>query len=234
MANTVTLAQLRTTVARLGQYEGSTDITATVLNEYINEAIAELYDLLIGKWQDYYVKSGTVTTVAGTQSYSLPSDFYKLRKLELALTTGSNARMARLHPVDLDDQHRYVTIAGPIKYRYRVTMSPSTLWLVPTPTSVDTLTVYYIPFAPTLSSDSETFETINRYDKLVVQLALRACKVREDLPHEDIDAEIARLTSRIAAAADGLDAHEPFYLGDYGGDDGPIGGGGGPGFGGWW
>jgi len=85
--------------------------------------------------------------------------------------------------------------------------------------------MYYLPVAPLLVSDSDTFDGVSGYEELITALAWRRCLVRQDLDPGTMDREIARLTARIESAADGRDV-EPFALdgrgitGGYYDDDG--------------
>lgn len=301
MANARTLAQLRTSVQTRGGYEYSRDITAAILNEFINEAIAETYDILVSKWADYYtipsnnlsvigtfaglsltiamsggvatttiggtpgldqrmigqrvlisnttggggVNNGVFTVIAvpssttiqylnpigqnetafaasaiidGTSAVPLPANFYKLRKVEVkespvtGVTDGTDWR--RLYPIDLDVSHRFTNPVYSKGYRYRI--QRDTLQLVPVPASTEVLRLYYIPAATRLSADTDTFDGINGYEELVIQLAFKRCRDREEIDTSSIDAEIARLTARVRTAADSRDAGEPFYLDPYG------------------
>ena len=237
MSNTRTLLQLRTAVVTRGQYEHSNDINPvgdpSLLNDFINEAIAEIYDLIVQKWADYYTVSSTTSIVSGTDSYALPTDFYKLRKVEI-LMSGSNgdpnARWRRLRPHDLEARHLYSQY-GLIAKGYRYRLQAGNIVLVPVPASAETIRMFYIPFSTRLSADGDTFDGINNYEELVIHTALLRCKRREELPTDDIEREIARLTARIRTAADGRDAAEPFYLSPGGpmGDDDEGGSGGS-----WW
>lgn len=204
-----TLADMRAAVARRGQYENSDDITSTLLNDFINEAIAELWDLLVGKWQDYYTISTTFPFVIGTDTYALPSGFYKLRKVELQWSPGPPATWHRMEPHDLAIAHEFRS-ASSRRYRYRI--QAGNLVFVPLPNTLETIRLYYVPVAPTLVNDDDSIAAINGYEELCLQLALKRCKDREDLDTAGIDREIARLTMRIRTAADARDATEPFYL----------------------
>lgn len=204
-----TLAELRAAVASRGQYENSDDITPTLLNGFINEAIAELWDLLVAKWQDYYTTSTTFAFVAGTDTYALPSGFYKLRKVELQQAPGPPATWEKIEPHDLAIAHEFRT-GGGRHYRYRI--QAGNLVFVPLPSIVETIRIYYVPVAPLLAADGDTITGINGYEELCIQLALKRCKDREDLDTSGIEREIDRLERRIRTAADARDATEPFYL----------------------
>jgi hypothetical protein len=202
-----TLAQLRADVQRRGAYEGSRDITPVVLNDYINEAVAECYDILVEKWQDYYTTIAGFAFIVGTDTYALPVDFYKLRKIELQWDT--TPRWARVMPHDLEVSHEYRQNSSR-HYRYRI--QGGALVFVPVPQVAETLRMFYVPTAPLLIADTDAFDGINGYEELVVQLAFMRCRQREDLDTGDIEREIARLTARVRTASDGRDATEPFTL----------------------
>ncbi len=217
MPNTRTLAQLRTAVQARGQYENSTDITSALLDDFLNEAIAEVYDLLVGKWEDYYTTSTVQLLTPGTDTYALPATFYKLRKIELAGNDGSGqATQPRRHllPYDLSVSHEYRDGGSPYRPRYRI--QAGNLVLSSSGWVNQVLVIYFIPFAPRLVADADTFDGINNYEELVVQFALLRCKSREELPTAEIEGEIARLSQRIRSAADSRDASEAFSLDPHG------------------
>lgn len=203
---TWTLAQLQSAVQHRGQYENSIDITPTLITEFLNEAIAELWDLIVEKWADYYTISATFAVVAGTDSYQLPGGFYKLRKVELQWTSTT---WHRLEPHDLAISHEF-RIGSGRHYRYR--LQAGSLVFVPVPQQAEAIRLYYVPCAPLLAGPTDAIDGINGYEELVIQLALLRCKRREDLDTSDIEREVARLGARVRTAADGRDATEPFYL----------------------
>lgn len=213
MANARTLAQLRTSVRLRGQYERSADITDAILTEFVNEAIAEVYDLIVGKYDDYYtVLSPTFQFTAGVDTYPLPTAHYKLRKVEIQMDA---TRWRRLYPHAIEAAHLYTTW-GLLSKSYRYRLQGQNLVFVPTPMAVETLRIYYIPVAPRLVNADDTFDGINNYEELVIQLALLRCKSREELPSDEIEREIQRLQMRILKASDARDAAEPFYLSSQG------------------
>lgn len=218
MARSWTLAQLRTKVQQRGSFENSVDITATILNEFINEAIAELWDIMVQRWEDYYVTRSNLSVSAAQDGITLPTDMYKLRKLEI-VDSSSPTGYRRLRPHDLDASHVFATVAGKA-YRYR--LENAKLYLAPIPAVAETLRLFYIPCATILSADGDTLDGVNGYEGLVVQLALKRCYDRQDMPTTSIDQEIARLTQRVRIAADNRDADEPFSLEPRGPDAEPA------------
>lgn len=211
MAATVTLLSMRTDVAVRGGYENSADITPAILNTFINEAVKQVWDILKSKRDDMLVTSTTLPTVIGVDATALPPTFYQLRKLEIADSSAPSG-WRRLRQTSLDVSHQYAQLFGK-RYRYRL-QGPSIV-LHPTPQAIETLRIFFIPTAPQLAADGDTFDGVNGYEDLVFQLALFRCRDRQEQDLASCTREIARLTAQISSASDGRDV-EPFYLNPYG------------------
>lgn len=212
MAYTKTLQQARYSLARRCGIAGSTgettsvSLTAAVLNEFINDSYQETYDLLVSRWADYFTVTGsTMPMAAGTASYAVPSDFYKLRKVELAVSGG----WTRLLPFDLDASHLYRTGGTPRRYREQA----RNIVFAPTPAQVESYRLHYIPVRLPLTADGDviTFDVPQEY-KLILTIAWRDCLDAQDLDPSPAIAKIADLVPMLRIAADSRDAAEPFYL----------------------
>src|SRR5215217_1216398 len=94
----VTLASLNEQVRQRADMQNSGFVTNEELNLYINNSQFELYDLLVSRYEDYFLKIDLLTglppefTLAGgANTYDLPEDFYKLLGLDLLLDAGLNS-----------------------------------------------------------------------------------------------------------------------------------------------
>jgi hypothetical protein len=208
-ARSWTLAQLRRGILRRAGIKeaGTADLTKSILNEFVNEAIAELHDLLLTKADDRLVTKMTLNVTANTESQDLPSSFYQLRKVEI-VDGSAPSGYRQLHPVALDAKHLYSQVTS---RRYRYYPHGYQLDLVPMQVQAETLRIYYIPVAAVLVDDNDAIDGWNGYEELIIQLGYRRVLVRQDLSPTPAETEIARLVGRISQAADGRDA-EPFYL----------------------
>lgn len=218
MASTVTLLSMRTDVAVRGGYENSADITPAILNTFINEAVKQVWDILKSKRDDLLVTSAILTTAVGVDATALPAAFYQLRKLEIADSSAPSG-WRRLRQTTLDVSHQIAQLFGK-RYRYRL-QGPNVV-LHPTPQAIETLRIYFIPTAPQLAADGDTFDGVNGYEDLVFQMALYRCRDRQEQDLSSCTREIARLTAQISSASDGRDV-EPFYLSPYGDGGGSAG-----------
>jgi hypothetical protein len=215
MAYTRTLLQLRSSLAKRAGIAGasgdtsSQSLTASVLNEFLNDAIEEAWDVIVGKWEDYYTKSAAQAVVAGTDAYAVPTDFLKLRRVWVL---ESGTKYKRLYPGDLDSAEHFTDASvGNKGYRYR--LQERNLILMPSPAIAETLKIYYIPIATQLVSDADvlTFD-VPMEMKYVLTIAWRDCLDAQNLDPSPAIQKMADLLPKFRTSADSRDAGEPFYL----------------------
>lgn len=155
---------------------------------YINESLAELYDLLIAKFgEDYYTKPVpySIQVNGDSQQYNLPSDFYKARGVDLNL--GFNNSIS-LKTFMFSERNKYNNAhafswntSGADSARYRIVGRK--IWFMPAPSGLNQIDIYYIPLAPLLESDSDTFDCINGWEQyLIVDTAIKMLGKEESDP----------------------------------------------------
>lgn len=160
--------------------EGSTFVGDTELAEYINQAMAELHNLLVTTYEDYYVKDPPPTyTLPADNPGDLPGDFYKC--LGVDFTVGG--RTHTLKPYMFNERN---VPTGDLFYRIQgteirfLTETPTagtaTLWYVPEPT--------YFEIASTLDEDqtlSGVDPQIQRgYEEFIILDAAVKCLIKEE------------------------------------------------------
>jgi len=215
-----TLSELRTRVRRRADAVGNNFFSDEEINDYVNTGLGELHDILVSKFEDYYVSSASFSLVSGTSSYSFSSiglgDFYKL--LAVDLTTGNDTvRMKRITWPDRN-KHSYDNAVynerGYASYEYSI--RGEAIRLTPEPDSTDTITVYYVPSFSKLGSDSDkTSESVesNWEEYAIVSAAIRM-REKEETSTTSLERELDRITARIEEASKDRDAAEPFGITD--------------------
>jgi hypothetical protein len=150
-----TLGLVRIAVRQRADMVDSTFCTDAELHSWINASYRELYDLLVASYgDDYYATSDTSITTDGTSdTYSLPTDFYKL--LGVDIRTGSSGDYFTLRRFNFNERNRDLVgvTSGRVyrsdEVRYRV--QGSVLWLSPRAASGQTLRIWYVPRPSTLT-----------------------------------------------------------------------------------
>lgn len=214
---TVTLATLRSKVRTRADMPTASFITDAELDEIINSAWGELYDLLVGTFEDYNLSSGTISVVSGTDTYSLASDFYKVRGVDL-LISGAAGNFVPLKRYewsergDLSSVYRGATlVSGGESLRYTIrgdaTGNPKIVF-APVPDGSYSVKVWYVPERVTLTVVQDLI-LVASWEEFLVTLAAKMCLAKEENEVGHLEADLARLRARIAAAAGQRDADAP-------------------------
>jgi hypothetical protein len=207
MARTRTLTLLRTEVRQRADIESATTrFPDSELTRYINQGIAELYDLLVdARGRSYYRKSTpqSITTTVDTVTYALSSDFYKL----IAVRNEDSFPLSNFGPVEEADlAFDSSTVDRPLFYD----LQGAYIALRPYHRAGYTVIVDYVPCATQLSSDGDTFDGINGWEDYVVAFAARQCALKDEV-YERADrlvAEMQRLERRISGLAPNRDGYK--------------------------
>ena len=147
MTDFVALNTLRDEARQRADQVNSEFVTDAELNGYLNNSWSELYDILVSKYQDdYFLTSTSITVTSGTSSYSLPSDFYKARGVDLNINDNQNTPLQRYTFADRT-RDSLVRYARDVKYRIQA----NTIVFAPSPSN-NTATLWYIPHPRKLQS----------------------------------------------------------------------------------
>lgn len=185
------------------------------LNNYINFAIADLHDILVECYgEDYFLNSTTGATVSGTQDYALPSDFYKLKGVDVQL---SGSDYSSISPFNFNERNKYEdfgswTVSGLSNIRYRI--MGSNIKFSPTPTSAVNYRLWYVPVATKLTSDDDVLDDINQYSDFVIISAAIKMMLKEESDASILLGERERLERKIKDAAKNRDAGQPESISD--------------------
>ena len=151
MTDYVSLNDLRDRSRQREDMVNNIFVTDAELNGYLNNSWSELYDILVSKYQDdYFLTSTSITVSSGTSSYSLPSDFYKARGVDLNINDNQNTPLQRYTFADRT-RDSLVRYARDVKYRIQA----SNILFAPSPSN-NTATLWYIPHPRKLQSVTPT------------------------------------------------------------------------------
>jgi hypothetical protein len=166
LGSRVTFSELK---AAVSAYVTADDDTQ--LGRWINQSVTDI--LLRTKAK---VMSATMTTTANVSDYTLSTDILRMTYLK-----GSDGRiLERVSEEEIHDRRHGTSTGTAMRYALG---GGNLLMLYPTPTSAETLTVYYCPRPATLSGASDTPSEIPaEFHDVVVWGALsRAADYDDDL-----------------------------------------------------
>ena len=152
MTDYVNLTELRTLARQRADQENSQFVTDTEITRYLNNSWGELYNLIIENFNDdYYTTSNTFSLTSGTDTYDLPSDFYKSRGVDLVVSSTESVPLRRYNWAQRT--RNSVTVYAR-DYRYRI--QKGSIVFTPSPSSNDSIKLWYIPSPKRLLSKTTT------------------------------------------------------------------------------
>jgi len=151
-ADGYTIEQLELEVRQRADMVNSEFVSSTEVQEYIEQSLYELYDLLIQKYgSDYYIDSYEFDTDGTTDTFALPADFYKLRGVDLRMgsVTANTNGWVTLKPFNFAERNRYVfpntqTTFG-LTSNLQYHLQGDNIRFTPQPASGQTIRLWYIP-----------------------------------------------------------------------------------------
>lgn len=216
---TSTLGSIRLQAQQRSDMVGSSFITDSEWNSYINASYYELYDILTQKFgNDYFVATPyTYTTQTNQQLYPLPIDFYKLLGVEIALNTGNPSSWVTLKKFEFIDRNKWsypniYTFYGITNLRYRV--NGNNLMIVPVNQAGQTIRIWYNPRLTALVNDGDIVDGVSGWEEYIIVDAARKAFIKQESDTADFNMEKAGLLKRIEEAGENRDVGEAAHVSD--------------------
>lgn len=221
MLRTISLGDLRGAALDRADVRGRPDrYTPAEVNEYINQSIAHLRDLLIqAKGDDYFslFSDPPISIVQGQQFYALPDDCYTILSVRVQLGPDTTSTYI-LEPFNSLEEADLLMISASTAgafMKYRITSTNQIQLLPQGPTNALVFIRYMAP-APRLVDDADLFDGFNGWEEFVVLDAARkiATKGKEWETVNALKADIAVMTNRIKSLATRRDVGRPEVVAD--------------------
>jgi hypothetical protein len=183
----VNLATLITRTRQRSNLEGEEDfITDAEVIDNINQSIADWYDIVVGStWGgQYYRAPWNITTIPNTSFYQLAPNTARVISID-CLLTGNQTISAQRYQEENRNIFKQLPLVGwmwnqPCFYQ----LQNGGVNFAPLPQSAFSVTVNYVPTAPTLSAFGDTLDSINGWEEYIVLDAAIKCLIKDG--QEDI------------------------------------------------
>lgn len=225
---TVTVSTLKTRAKQKADMVNSSFIDDTVeLLAYINEAYFNFYDLITSSFEDYNLTGPTSFSISSGNTYTLPSDFYKLVGVDRSLGGGDYYALNRFSWSKRNRYSRSNYYSGTTTKRLMYRITATELRILPEQDAIGDYQLWYIPLATALTQDSDTIERYNGFEELIVidtaikmlskeesdvnLLLMERQKQEQRLQKMLIDRDIAN-ADRVEDAYEEYEFYEDYYL----------------------
>lgn len=191
MAYTVTVQSVVDRAKTHADMKSSGFISDAEALAMFNECYAELYDELVGSFENYFVSESNTTIAPGTDTYNLPADFYKIVGVDFEVNSGT---FITLRPFDESARNQSITTNNTI---------PS-----------GTIRMRYIPAPRIYTALSQTMDGVAGWDRLVGLLMAMDMLDAEESDSSAIARKYARTLQRVRDMAAPRDTGMPATVGD--------------------
>jgi hypothetical protein len=209
----VSLKELRDQIREIADLEGTDWPSDKILNNFINQSAASLYDMLVSAYgEDYYYKEFEFSTESGKESYKLPNDFYKLLGIDLILGPKERYSMKKFEFNNRNTyqypSNQYFTTGSPHYYR----LQGNNIRFQPEPTAVKKIAVLYIPKMKKLESDDDSFDGINGFDDFIIYDCAIKCAIKEETNTAALERYLEGIVKNIESMKLDRDAGNPMKV----------------------
>lgn len=210
MASTKTLGEMKLRGQQLADMVYSSFISDTEWTAMANDAIQQLYDMLIiARGQEYFAEADeSLQTVAGKREYPLPLDFYQLCVAYLKRSDGS------VHQMNTWENQEFPLLlqmeGGSVSWydvRYRI--RGQNIYLMPAPSETVSIGLLYVPAFKKLTNDNQVFDGINGWEQWAEHTMAIQALLKEESDVAGLMMERDRIAGQINSLAAARDAGRP-------------------------
>lgn len=208
-ADSVLISSIITLAKQRANMENTNFVTDAEWLTYADQGYRKFYNLITTLYEDYNVSYQDYSTISGTEEYTLPSGFLKIRLVELY---GVTPRPMTLREWTLTEKNRlaYSVTGYPIRFAFY----GNTLRLIPVPQGVYQVRLWYIPTATAITSDAQSVEVYNGFDEYIaLDMAIRAL-MKEESNTVPFERERDRMEKMLEETLRGRDAGTPRTMTD--------------------
>lgn len=207
-----TLATLRLAAQQRADMENSTFLSTSEWNSNINASYAELYDILVSRFEDYYITPLNFTISSGS-TYTIPADFYKIRGLDYSLDGNQYGTVSKWNFQDRNKINKPLTrdLFGLYNRSYRV--MGQTLYILPVDRGAGNYRLWYIPRFTPLSADGDVLTGVLDFEEYIIVDAAIKARIKEETDVQELMLVKQQLKDRIENMAANRDT-EPERITD--------------------
>ncbi len=191
----------------------SSFVTDAEIDDMINYEMGDLYDLLVGSFEDHFISTSTIALVSGTENYNLPSDFYKLRAVFFKdAGQGQRWRLQRINIAEFEYDYEYYGSVGGFNRYMRYRILDDQIYFVPEPIGSGSIELFYVPEMTKISSDSTPISfnvPTQGWEQYVVAGTAARMLSKEESDPSALLAEQGRIKANIQHMAVNRDAASP-------------------------
>lgn len=201
------LSELRERVRERSDMQSTQFISDSELTGYINSSYAELYDILVSRFEDYYTVEYPFS-IANGSSAALPEDFYKLAGLDFS----NSGDWVTVPKFNFAERNSIPYQSFGLARRYRLIQD--NIVIKPDERGPGDYRMWYVPRFVPLVNDSDDMNNVLDFEEYVIVDAAIKCVVKEESDPQALMIAKQALLARVQSMSANRDEGEPETIAD--------------------
>jgi len=201
---------------RNSQFIDQSGTAGTELLRYANLAYKDLYAQIVLSKEFYFTTSTTISIVGGTDTYALPSDFYKLDGVDLSLD--NSGRYLTLRPLQFAERNKFrsglALTTAPFGQVFKYVLVGSNIRFIPIPSQTNTVQLWYTPEPALITSLSTTLSIPIGGDEYMSLYMACAMLAKEESDNTQLNAKRLEVLDQLRNSLKDRDQGGPHYVVD--------------------
>lgn len=216
VVSTITDSAIDLADMRNSQFIDQSGAAGSELLRYVNLAYKDLYQQIILAKEFYFTTTVSFPITAGTASYALPADFYKLDGVDLALD--SSGRYLTLTPFMFKERNKFrsglALSVAPYGQVFKYMLVGSDIQFVPLPSQTSTIQLWYTPEPTVITALTETLSLPIGCDEYMSLYMACAMLAKEESDISQLNGKRMEVLDQLKNSLKDRDTGSPSYIMD--------------------
>ena len=209
------VSDLITRIRSITDQPSQSFVTDAQLLDWINAEAAELHGLKTTLYEDYYTGTPTTFTVTSGNTITLPTDFFKIRRLEYYVNAG-DLQYTPLERTSLPEMQKFnhVLYASGLYTRRAYVLLDSKVYVLPELAATGTYRLWYARNIDPFTTTGDTVTEPEGHEEYVIYGVALRVREKENVDGGEFMAKKLALKTRIEGEASNRDASQPAHVVD--------------------
>lgn len=201
---------------RNSQFIDQSGAAGTELIRYANMAYKDLYAQIVLSKEFYFTTTYLISVTAASDTYALPTDFYKLDGVDLALD--ASGRFLTLRPFQFAERNKFrsglALTTAPFGQVFKYILVGSNIRFVPIPNSTNQVTLWYTPEPTVITALTDTLSIPIGGDEYMSLYIASAMLSKEESDNSQLNAKRLEVLDQMRNSLKDRDQGGPHYIVD--------------------
>lgn len=200
------------------QFVDQSGTPGSELIRYLNLAYRDLYNQIILSKEYYFTTQSTINVTSAADSYTLPSDFYKLDGVDLQISSGNQGRYLTLRPFQFAERNKFragmALPVAPFGFVFRYILVGNQIRFIPFPSQAAIVIMWYTPEPVTIGGFTDILALPPGGDEYMSLYVAELMLTKEESDVSALNAKRMEIIDQLKNSLKDRDYGAPSYIVD--------------------